>query len=75
IDDAKHQIKLMLAGFVEQLGSFTDATSGFGNKMEGYARTIAEADDIGALQGVIAEVISATHEMRQTTERSRNEVD
>lgn len=75
IDDAKHQIKLMLAGFVEQLGSFTDATTGFGDKMEGYARTISEADDIGSLQGVIAEVISATHEMRQTTERSRNEVD
>lgn len=75
IDDAKHQIKLMLAGFVEQLGTFTDATSGFGDRMEGYARTIAEADDIDSLQGVIAEVISATHEMRQTTERSRNEVD
>lgn len=75
IDDAKHQIKLMLAGFVEQLGTFTDATSGFGEKMEGYARTIAEADDIGALQGVIADVISATHEMRETTERSRNQVD
>ena len=75
IDDGKHQIKLMLAGFVEQLSSFTDATSGFGDKMEGYARTIAEADDIGALQGVIADVITATHEMRATTERSRNEVD
>ncbi len=75
IDDAKHQIKLMLAGFVEQLGNFTDATSGFGDRMEGYARTIAEADDISSLQGVIAEVISATHQMRQTTERSRQEVD
>ncbi|MDP3871045.1 MAG: GGDEF domain-containing protein [Methyloversatilis sp.] len=75
IDDAKHQIKLMLAGFVEQLGSFTDATSGFGEKMEGYAETIAAADDIGSLQGVIAEVIAATHSMRATTEKSRAEVD
>lgn len=75
IDDAKHQIKLMLAGFVEQLGSFTDATSGFGDKMEGYAQTIAEADDITSLQGVIADVISTTREMRATTERSRAEVD
>ncbi len=75
IDDAKHQIKLMLAGFVEQLGSFTDATSGFGDKMEGYAQTIAEADDITSLQGVIADVISTTREMRVTTERSRAEVD
>ena len=75
IDDAKHQIKLMLAGFVEQLGSFTDATSGFGDKMEGYAETIAAADDITSLQGVIADVISTTREMRATTERSRAEVD
>lgn len=75
IDDAKHQIKLMLAGFVEQLGSFTDATSGFGDKMESYAQTIAAADDIGSLQVVIADVITATREMRTTTERSRAEVD
>ncbi len=75
IDDAKHQIKLMLAGFVEQLGSFTDAASGFGDKMEGYAETIAGADDIGALQSVIAEVIASTREMSVTAERSRAEVD
>lgn len=75
IDDAKHQIKVMLAGFVEQLGSFSTATSGFGEKMDGYARTIAEADDIGALKDVIADVISATNEMRATADRSRNEVD
>jgi diguanylate cyclase len=75
IDDAKHQIKLMLAGFVEQLGSFTDATSGFGDQLEGYAHTIAEANDITSLQGVIADVISTTREMRATTERSRAEVD
>lgn len=75
IDDAKHQIKLMLAGFVEQLGSFSDATSGFSDRMENYASTIAAADDIGALQTVIAEVISATHDMRATSERSRADVD
>lgn len=75
IDDAKHQIKLMLAGFVEQLGSFTDATSGFGDKMEGYAQTIAQADDIASLQNVIAEVISTTRDMRDTAERSRAQVD
>jgi diguanylate cyclase len=75
IDDAKHQIKLMLAGFVEQLGSFSDATSGFSDRMEDYANTIAAADDIGALQNVIAEVIATTHDMRATSERSRAEVD
>jgi len=75
IDDAKHQIKLMLAGFVEQLGSFSDATSGFSNRMESYANTIAAADDIGALQNVIAEVIATTHDMRATSDRSRAEVD
>jgi diguanylate cyclase len=75
IDDAKHQIKLMLAGFVEQLGSFSDATSGFSDRMENYASTIAAADDIGALQSVIAEVIATTHDMRATSDRSRAEVD
>ncbi|MBP9117151.1 MAG: diguanylate cyclase [Methyloversatilis sp.] len=75
IDDAKHQIKLMLAGFVEQLGSFSDATSGFSDRMENYANTIAAADDIGALQSVIAEVIATTHDMRATSDRSRAEVD
>ena len=75
IDDAKHQIKLMLAGFVEQLGNFTDATSGFGNKMENFAETIATANDIESLQSVIADVIAATHDMRATAERSRAEVD
>ena len=75
IDDAKHQIKLMLAGFVEQLGSFSDATSGFSDRMENYADTIAAADDIGALQSVIAEVIATTHDMRATSDRSRAEVD
>lgn len=41
IDDAKHQIKLMLAGFVEQLGCFADAKSGFGEEVEDYAEVIA----------------------------------
>lgn len=75
IDDAKHQIKLMLAGFVEELGNFTDATSGFGTRMEGYARAIADADDLSSLKDTIAEVIGATRQMRDTTERSRQQID
>jgi diguanylate cyclase len=75
IDDAKHQIKLMLAGFVEQLGSFSDAASGFGEKMDGYAQTIADADDIASLQTVISDIIGTTRDMRDTAERSRTEVD
>ncbi len=75
IDDAKHQIKLMLAGFVEELGNFTDATSGFGARMEGYAQAIADAEDLVSLQDTIAEVIDATRQMRDTTERSRLQID
>jgi diguanylate cyclase len=74
IDDAKHLVKLMLAGFVEQLGAFTDATSGFGDKMDGYAEAIAAAADIDSLQGVIAEVIASTRDMRATTQKCQSEV-
>lgn len=75
LDDAKNQIRSMLDGFVQHLGSFSSQTSDFGGNLAGYAQRISEADSLESLSDVIADAVASTQAMQQSVESSRRDID
>ncbi|MDR0777701.1 MAG: GGDEF domain-containing protein, partial [Azonexus sp.] len=71
---AKEAIKQMLAGFVDHLADFTDATSDYHDKIEACAVKISAADDITALENVLDEVMRETRTIQLNALRSRDEL-
>ncbi|HJW24552.1 MAG TPA: diguanylate cyclase [Rhodocyclaceae bacterium] len=74
LQEAKEAIKHMLAGFVDHLAEFADATSGYHDTIEACANRISAADDITELEGVISEVMHETRAIQLTALRSRDEL-
>ena len=64
--EAKEAIKQMLAGFVDHLADFAEVTSGYHDKIEGYAEEISSAKDISELGGVLDAVMRETRAVRST---------
>ncbi|MCL2876799.1 MAG: GGDEF domain-containing protein [Betaproteobacteria bacterium] len=71
--DAKNAIKNMLTGFVDHLADFADATSDYHDKIEACAAKISAAEDIGALESVLSEVMRETRNIQFSALRSRDE--
>lgn len=74
LDEAKGALKNMLTGFVDQLADLADTTSGYHDKIEAYAGRIANAPDVGAIGGVLAQIMQETQSMQQSAQRSRDEL-
>jgi len=72
--EAKEALKSMLAGFVDHLADFADATSGYHDKIEACAEKISTANDIGQLETVLAEVMHETRAIQLNAMRSRDEL-
>jgi diguanylate cyclase len=72
--EAREAIKQMLAGFVDHLADFADATSDYHNKIEGCAEKISSATDISELEGVLGEVMRETRTIQLNAQRSRDEL-
>lgn len=72
--EAREALKSMLAGFVDHLADFADATSGYHDKIEACAEKISAADDIGQLESVLAEVMHETRNIQVNAQRSRDEL-
>ena len=72
--EAREALKSMLAGFVDHLADFADATSGYHDKIEACAEKISAADDIGQLENVLAEVMHETRNIQVNAQRSRDEL-
>ncbi|MDP3639301.1 MAG: GGDEF domain-containing protein [Azonexus sp.] len=72
--EAREAIKHMLAGFVDQLADFADATSDYHDKIEVCAGKITAASDISELGGVLSEVMRETRTIQINTQRSRDEL-
>ncbi|HNG15277.1 GGDEF domain-containing protein, partial [Accumulibacter sp.] len=64
----------MLAGFVDHLAEFADSTSEYHDKIEVCAERISQAEDIGQLEDVLAEVIRETQIIQLNAQRSRDEL-
>jgi len=72
--EARNAIKQMLAGFVDQLADFADATSEYHDKIDACAVKVSAANDIGELEEVLAEVMRETRNIQFNAQRSHDEL-
>jgi diguanylate cyclase len=72
--EAKEAIKQMLAGFVDHLADFAEATSDYHDKIEICASKISSANDISELENVLGEVMRETRTIQINAQRSRDEL-
>ena len=72
--ETREAIKQMLAGFVDHLADFADATSEYHDKIEGCAEKISSANDIAELGNVLNEVMQETRNIQLNAQRSRDEL-
>ncbi|MCG2578884.1 GGDEF domain-containing protein [Dechloromonas sp. XY25] len=70
--DAQAAIKHMLAGFVDQLASFAEATSDYHDKIDICAKKVTAANDITELENVLADVMRETRTIQLNAQRSRD---
>jgi diguanylate cyclase len=73
LNEARENLKQMLAGFVDHLAEFADSTSEYHDKIEICADRIS-AEDISELEDVLAEVIRETKIIQLNAQRSRDEL-
>jgi len=74
LNEARENLKQMLAGFVDHLAEFADSTSDYHDKIEICADRISNAEDISELEDVLAEVIRETKIIQLNAQRSRDEL-
>lgn len=74
LNEANERLKLMLATFVDRLADFSEVTSDYHNKIEGYADKISKAGDITELTEVLDEVMRETRVVQVNAARSRDEL-
>ncbi len=72
--EAKEAIKSLLAGFVDHLANFADATSEYHDKIEVCAAKISSADNITELENVLGEVMKETRAIQLNALHSRDEL-
>lgn len=74
LNEAKDALKTMLAGFVERLADFAEATSDYHDRIEACAEKISKADDIRDLESVIQDVMQQTRVIQLNAQRSRDDL-
>jgi len=74
LSEARDAIKTMLAGFVDHLADFAEATSDYHDKIESCAGKISSATDISELESVLGEVMRETRTIQINAQRSRDEL-
>lgn len=74
LNEANERLKLMLATFVDRLADFSETTSDYHTKIEGYAEKISKAGDITELTDVLDEVMRETRVVQVNAARSRDEM-
>jgi len=72
--EAQAAIKHMLAGFVDQLANFAEATSDYHDKIGICAEKVTAANDITELENVLAEVMRETRTIQVNAQRSRDDL-
>lgn len=74
LSDAQEALKSMLAGFVDHLAEFADATSDYHDKIEVCAEKISKTQNISQLEDVLTEVMHETRIVQLNAQRSRDEL-
>jgi diguanylate cyclase len=74
LNEAKERLKVMLAGFVDHLATFSTSTSDYHDKLGRCAERIGAANDLAELNDVIEEVMRETRIVQLNAQRSRDEL-
>jgi diguanylate cyclase len=74
LSEVKIAFKTMVATFVDRLGSMSDSTGNYQEKIEGYADKLSEIDDIAQLNVLLEHLMRDTHTMQTDIVRSREAI-
>lgn len=74
LSDAQSRLKAMLAGFVDRLTEFSEATGDYHDSLGQCAEQIAAAEDISQLSDVVERIMRETRSAQDTAARSRDEL-
>ncbi|PKO69744.1 MAG: GGDEF domain-containing protein [Betaproteobacteria bacterium HGW-Betaproteobacteria-14] len=74
LNEAKERLKVMLAGFVDHLASFSESTSEYHDKIGQCAEKISAANDLAELNDIIEVIVRETRVIQLNAERSRDEL-
>jgi len=72
--NAQNHLRKMLAGFVDQLASFSERTSTYHDQIAANASKIAAARDITEIEPLLNEVMRDTRIIQEEARRSRDEL-
>ena len=74
LKEAQNTLRSMLAGFIDQLASFSESTSSYHDKIASNAIKIGQARDITEIGGLLDEVMRDTRVIQEEARRSRDEL-
>ena len=72
--EAKLALKNLIAMFVERLSEMSTSTTGYHDRIEGYAGRLHLANDLPALKTIVDELVSDTRSMQVDIMRRRDEM-
>jgi diguanylate cyclase len=74
LQDAKQALKQLIASFIDRLGNLSESTGEYHTRLEGYANTIRQTDDIKLLNVVLEGLIQDTRNEQVKTAATRDEL-
>ena len=74
LQDAKGALKQLITSFIDRLGHLSDSTGDYHTRLEGYAQTIRQTDDITQLNAVLDNLLKDTRAAQLDTIRTRDEL-
>lgn len=74
LKEAQTVLKDMIATFIDRLGSLSDSTDHYHNKITVYAEKIQKANDLPSISHVMEDLLQDTRSMQLDVQRSRDEM-
>ena len=71
---AQHEMRQMLASFIDRLSEMTESTGAFQEKLEDSARQIEQAKSLAEIAPVLKDVVGATRTMALDSQTARDEL-
>jgi diguanylate cyclase len=72
--EAQHEMRQMLAAFIDRLSQISQSTGSFHDKLEDSARQIENAKSLAEIAPVLKEVVGATRNIAKDTQSARDEL-
>ena len=74
LQDAKQALKQLITSFIGRLGTLSESTGEYHTRLEGYAQTISQTDDIKLLNVVLEDLLQDTRAAQAKTAATRDEL-